>query len=305
MKHFTRIVFIAFILLASLSLSLGEDLPDSRLASEGDVYDTAERVFEAEWMPKDVRITLLEEGEGLWNIQAKNTNGSEILAYMQIDGDNEDLVIYYRKASYELPLLNRLSEQMLPEDARTETEIRWAEEVFRTFRGSFDTDFPINCAAQMDDGSCLFSFGDVTQAEAVLILKFPEERDSVPELMAYTDMNFNWDVCYDGYISLGEAYEAAYAACREKWSNLPDDHLVLGESGFVLFNTSGYYEEDEEDLPKSLTEPLWVIGIQDQRADPSLKCYDPSVTFFTYPVLIDPSNGNIIEIREPEVKGNG
>jgi hypothetical protein len=305
MKRFAWAIFFAWILLASLSLALAEDLPDPRLAGEGDVYDTAECVFEAEWMPKGVRITLLEEGKGLWNIQAKNAESGEILACMQIDGDNDDLVIYYRKASYELPLLNRLSEQMVPEDARMETEIRWAEDIFRTFRGSFDTDFPINIVARMDDGCSLFSFGDVNEAEAVMMIKFSGEPDGIPELMGYVDMNFNWDVCYDGYISLGEAYETACAACREKWSDLPDDHIVLGESGFLLFDTAGYYEEDEEDLPMILTEPLWVIEVQDQRADPSLECYDPSVTFLNYPVLIDPSSGNVIEIRSPEEKGNG
>ena len=305
MKHFIWVVLFTLVLLAFGSLSLAEDLPDSRLANEGDVYDTAERVFEAEWMPKDVRITLLEEGEGLWNIHAKSTKSNDILAYMQIDGDNDDLVIYYRKASYKLPLLNRLGDQRLPEDSWTEKEIRWAEEVFRTFRGSFSNEFPTNCVARMDDGCCLFSFGPGPAAEAVMMIKFPEEQDSIPELMAYVDMNFNWNVCYDCYISLGEAYETAYAACREKWSNLPEDHLVMGDSGFLLFDTADYYDEDEEDLPKILTEPLWVIVIEDQRADPSLKSYDPSVSFFAYPVLIDPASGNVIEIREPEEKGNG
>ena len=52
-------------------------------------------------------------------------------------------------------------------------------------------------------------------------------------------------------------------------------------------------------------EPLWVISIRDQRADPALECYDPSVAFFTYPVLIDPSNGDVVEIREPEGYSHG
>ena len=79
----------------------------------------------------------------------------------------------------------------------------------------------------------------------------------------------------------------------------------MGESSFILFDTFGYYDEDEGDIPEGFVEPLWVIEIQDQRADPTLECYDPSLSFFTYPVLIDPSNGDVVEIREPERYGHG
>ena len=126
--------------------------------------------------------------------------------------------------------------------------------------------------------------------------------------MAYVDMNFNWDVHYDGYISLGEAYEKACTACLAKWSSLPEENIVMGESGFILFDTFGFYDEYDEnegDLPEVFAEPLWVILIQDQRADPSLEGFDPSIEFFTYPVLIDPSNGDVIEIRAPEAYGQG
>ena len=305
-KLFLTIV-LCLALLASWSLSFAEDVPDQRLAGKNAVYETAEQIFATSWMPKDTEISVLDEGIGLWNIQALDGNNN-ILAYMQMDGDNDDLVVYYRKAAYELPVLNHISEQIIPKDELTEAEIKWAEEVFCTFRGSFTTDHPMNCIARMEDNCILISFGDVSEAIAILIAKTSENPNDAPELMAYVDMNFNWDVHYDGYISRGEAYEIACTACLDKWSSLPEDPLVLGGSWFILFDTFGFYDEYDENegvFPEVFAEPLWVILIRDQRADPSLECFDPSAAFFTYPVLIDPSNGDVVEIREPEVYGHG
>lgn len=298
MKRFLA-VCVCLALFASYGFSLAEDAPDSRIARKENVYETAKQIFAISWMPKDTEISVLDEGYGLWNIQAKDGTNS-ILAYMQIDGDNEDIVVYYRKATYELPALNCIGEQIIPKDGLTGTGIKWAEEVFCTFRGSLDSDYPVNCIAQVADNCILISFGEVSEAIAILIAKTSENPNETPELMAYVDMDFNWDVRYDGYISLGEAYEMAYTVCRDKWSSLPEDHIVMGESSFILFDTFGYYDEDEGDIPEGFVEPLWVIEIQDQRADPTLECYDPSLSFFTYPVLIDPSNGDVVEIREPE-----
>ena len=298
MKRFLA-VCVCLALFASYGFSLAEDAPDSRIARKENVYETAKQIFAISWLPKDTEISVLDEGYGLWNIQAKDGTNS-ILAYMQIDGDNEDLVVYYRKATYELPALNCIGEQIIPKDGLTGTGIKWAEEVFCTFRGSLDSDYPVNCIAQVADNCILISFGEVSEAIAILIAKTSENPNETPELMAYVDMDFNWDVRYDGYISLGEAYEMAYTVCRDKWSSLPEDHIVMGESSFILFDTFGYYDEDEGDIPEGFVEPLWVIEIQDQRADPTLECYDPSLSFFTYPVLIDPSNGDVVEIREPE-----
>ena len=283
MKRFLA-VCVCLALFASYGFSLAEDAPDSRIARKENVYETAKQIFAISWMPKDTEISVLDEGYGLWNIQAKDGTNS-ILAYMQIDGDNEDIVVYYRKATYELPALNCIGEQIIPKDGLTGTGIKWAEEVFCTFRGSLDSDYPVNCIAQVADNCILISFGEVSEAIAILIAKTSENPNETPELMAYVDMDFNWDVRYDGYISLGD--------------------IVMGESWFILFDTFGYYDEDEGDIPEGFIEPLWVIEIQDQRADPTLECYDPSLSFFTYPVLIDPSNGDVVEIREPERYGHG
>ena len=302
-----RLLLLLTVLIMLLSVSIvfaEKDAPDSRIARKNAVYETAEQIFAISWMPKDTEISVLDEGIGLWNIQAKDRTDN-ILAYMQIDGDNEDLVVYYRKAAYELPVLNHIGEQIIPKNGLTETGIKWAEEVFSTFRGSLDSNYPVNCIAQMPDNCILISFGEVSEAIAILIARTSENPNETPELMAYVDMDFNWDVRYDGYISLGEAYEMAYTVCRDKWSNLPEEHIVMGESWFILFDTFGSYDENEEDIPEGFVEPLWVIEIQDQRADPTLECYDPSLSFFTYPVLIDPSNGDVVEIREPERYGPG
>lgn len=298
------LLLAALIMILSASVAFAEeDAPDSRVAKKNNVYETAEQIFAISWMPKDTAISVLDDGIGLWNIQAMD--GDDNIAYMQIDGDNEDLVVYYRKAVYELPVLNHIGEQIIPKNGLTETGIKWAEEVFHTFRGSLDSNYPVNCIAQMPDNCILISFGEVSEAIAILIARTSENPNETPELMAYVDMDFNWDVRYDGYISLGEAYEMAYKVCRDKWSNLPEEHIVMGESWFILFDTFGSYDENEEDIPEGFIEPLWVIEIQDQRANPTLECYDPSLSFFTYPVLIDPSNGDVVEIREPERYGPG
>ena len=301
-----RLLLLLTVLIMLLSVSIvfaEKDAPDSRIARKNAVYETAEQIFAISWMPKDTEISVLDDGIGLWNIQAMD--GDDNIAYMQIDGDNEDLVVYYRKAVYELPVLNHIGEQIIPKDGLTETGIKWAEEVFSTFRGSLDSNYPVNCIAQMADNCILISFGEVNEAIAILIARTSENPNETPELMAYVDMDFNWDVRYDGYISLGEAYEMAYTVCRDKWSSLPEEHIVMGESWFILFDTFGCYDENEGDIPEGFIEPLWVIEIQDQRADPTLECYDPSLSFFTYPVLIDPSNGDVVEIREPERYGPG
>ena len=298
------LLLAALIMILSASVAFAEeDAPDSRVAKKNNVYETAEQIFAISWMPKDTEISVLDDGIGLWNIQAMD--GDDNIAYMQIDGDNEDLVVYYRKAVYELPVLNHIGEQIIPKNGLTETGIKWAEEVFSTFRGSLDSNYPVNCIAQMADNCILISFGEVNEAIAILIARTSENPNETPELMAYVDMDFNWDVRYDGYISLGEAYEMAYTVCRDKWSSLPEEHIVMGESWFILFDTFGCYDENEGDIPEGFIEPLWVIEIQDQRADPTLECYDPSLSFFTYPVLIDPSNGDVVEIREPERYGPG
>ena len=253
MKRFLA-VCVCLALFASYGFSLAEDAPDSRIARKENVYETAKQIFAISWMPKDTEISVLDEGYGLWNIQAKDGTNS-ILAYMQIDGDNEDIVVYYRKATYELPALNCIGEQIIPKDGLTGTGIKWAEEVFCTFRGSLDSDYPVNCIAQVADNCILISFGEVSEAIAILIAKTSENPNETPELMAYVDMDFNWDVRYDGYISLGEAYEMAYTVCRDKWSSLPEDHIVMGESSFILFDTFGYYDEDEGDIPEGFVEP--------------------------------------------------
>ena len=215
--------------------------------------------------------------------------------------DEDPSIRQYTTAYIEIPKKQGKSEL----GAAIALNIKWAEEVFSTFRGSLDSDYPVNCIAQMADNCILISFGEVSEAIAVLIARTSENPNETPELMAYVDMDFNWDVRYDGYISLGEAYEMAYTVCRDKWSSLPEEHIVMGESWFILFDTFGCYDENEGDIPEGFIEPLWVIEIQDQRADPMLECYDPSLSFFTYPVLIDPSNGDVVEIREPERYGPG
>lgn len=217
------LLLAALIMILSVSVAFAEeDAPDSRVAKKNNVYETAEQIFAISWMPKDTEISVLDDGIGLWNIQAMD--GDDSIAYMQIDGDNEDLVVYYRKAVYELPVLNHIGEQIIPKNGLTETGIKWAEEVFSTFRGSLDSNYPVNCIAQMADNCILISFGEVNEAIAIMIARTSENPNETPELMAYVDMDFNWDVRYDGYISLGEAYEMAYTVCRDKWSSLPEDH---------------------------------------------------------------------------------
>ena len=104
---------------------------------------------------------------------------------------------------------------------------------------------------------------------------------------------------YDGYISLGEAYRIAYEACVQQFEDLdPEDPPVLDDSAFVLFDSDTHYEGSSD-----LTNPVWIILLVDQRADPSLDLFDPSVRFFRYPVLINPENGEIELLPAPETFG--
>ena len=116
------LLLAALIMILSASVAFAEeDAPDSRVAKKNNVYETAEQIFAISWMPKDTEISVLDDGIGLWNIQAMD--GDDNIAYMQIDGDNEDLVVYYRKAVYELPVLNHIGEQIIPKNGLTETGI--------------------------------------------------------------------------------------------------------------------------------------------------------------------------------------
>ena len=120
------LLLAALIMILSASVAFAEeDAPDSRVAKKNNVYETAEQIFAISWMPKDTAISVLDDGIGLWNIQAMD--GDDNIAYMQIDGDNEDLVVYYRKAAYELPVLNHIGEQIIPKNGLTVTGIKWAE----------------------------------------------------------------------------------------------------------------------------------------------------------------------------------
>ena len=133
----------------------------------------------------------------------------------------------------------------------------------------------------------------------MLIAKLPETRDAGPTLLAYVDFSCNWDVRYDGYLSLGEAYRIASEACMQRFEGLDTaDLLVLDDSAFVLFDSDTHYEGSSD-----LTNPVWIILLVDQRADPSLDLFDPSVRFFRYPVLINPENGEIELLPAPETFG--
>ena len=79
-----------------------------------------------------------------------------------------------------------------------------------------------------------------------------------------------------------------------------EDPLVLGGSAFVLFDSYSYFENDQE-----LIEPLWLIVVEDQRADPALEMFDPLIKHHRYPVLINPENGEIVQFLEPEDFGRG
>ena len=81
-KHFLRKV-LCLALLASWSFSFAEDAADSRIAGKNDVYKTAEQIFATSWMPKDTEISVLDEGTGLWNIQAMDGNNN-ILAICRL-----------------------------------------------------------------------------------------------------------------------------------------------------------------------------------------------------------------------------
>ena len=71
MKRFLA-VCVCLALFASYGFSLAEDAPDSRIARKENVYETAKQIFAISWMPRDTEISVLDEGYGLWNIQAKD-----------------------------------------------------------------------------------------------------------------------------------------------------------------------------------------------------------------------------------------
>ena len=136
-------------------------------------------------------------------------------ARVQRDGDNEDVIVYYRRNSYTLPSLKGLSGKASFSDSRTETASwrEWAEEVFRAYRGGSDKTGRVICTVELDDHCGLYAFGTQGEADAILIAKLPETSSEDPLPVAYVDFNSNWETCYDGYISLGEAFDIACAAC--------------------------------------------------------------------------------------------
>ena len=74
------LLLAALIMILSVSVAFAEeDAPDSRVAKKNNVYETAEQIFAISWMPKDTEISVLDDGIGLWNIQAMD--GDDNIAY--------------------------------------------------------------------------------------------------------------------------------------------------------------------------------------------------------------------------------
>ena len=300
MRKLFVLLLAMMLLLSAADAEENESESYSYLATEDGVMKTASQAFASPWMPRDIKIIASTEN-GLWVVRAQQKDTDEQLAIMQIDCDNDECIVYYRLSSYELPSLNQIRYEISFNDSETNTRSgsEWAEEIFHTYRGGFESSGKVIATVDLKDQCRLFAIGAQDAADAVLIAKIPETRDAGPTLLAYVDFSCNWEVRYDGYISLGEAYRIAYEACMQRFEGLdPEEPLVLDDSAFVLFDSDTHYEGSSD-----LTNPVWIILLVDQRADPSLGSFDPSVRFFRYPVLINPENGEIELLPAPETFG--
>lgn len=299
MRKLFVLLLAMMLLLSAADAEENESEPYSYLATEDDVMKTASQAFASPWMPRDIKITASPEN-GLWVVRAQQKDTDEQLAIMQIDCDNDECIVYYRLSSYELPSLNHIRYEISNDSkSNTRSGSEWAEEIFRAYRGGFESSGKVIGTVDLKDQCRLFAIGTQDTADAVLIAKIPETQDASPTLLAYVDFSCNWEVRYDGYISLGEAYRIANEACLQRFEELdPEDSLVLDDSAFVLFDSDTHYEGSSD-----LTNPVWIILLVDQRADPSLELFDPSVEFFRYPVLVNPENGEIELLPAPETFG--
>ena len=300
MRKLFVLLLAMMLLLSAADAEENESESYSYLATEDGVMKTASQAFASPWMPRDIKITASTEN-GLWVVRAQQKDTDEQLAIMQIDCDNEECIVYYRLSSYELPSLNDIRYEIPFNDSESNTRSgnEWAEEIFRTYRGGFESSGKVIGTVDLQDQCRLFAIGTQDTADAVLIAKIPETQDASPTLLAYVDFSCNWEVCYDGYISLGEAYRIANEACAQRFEKLnPEDPLMLDYSAFILFDSDTHYEGSSD-----LTNPVWLILLVDHRADPSFGSFDPSVEFFRYPVLINPENGEIELLPAPEAFG--
>ncbi len=298
MVDYMKLRIIAMLLLLSLMFVVAapgeeKDLP----ANREDVETAVRELLKEPWFPSDALFNCAPVG-GLW--RAGLTRGNEALGELFVDGDLEELVACYRMAGYALPDLTELmknrqkaSREDLEEGGVYRDE---AEAIFIRLRGrALEPNESVCCEYRVSGREWLFGLeypGE--ELGAVLILRVAEE-DAPLQMLAYVDMHHNRDVRYPGCLSIDEAVTAAMTACEKAYGRETAACLQMENAAMVVGNAESYSMAYEETgiAPQA---PFWTIALLDMRAQPDSLSYDEDVEYFRYHILVNPFDGEILEI---------
>ena len=240
-----------------------------------------------------------EPGDGLWHVHL--TRDGAAAGEMALDGDWEDFVALYQADGYSMPDLKDLTSgraAAAPEDrAAGDARLKEAETIFARLRGGelLEQEF-VRTEYRLSGQDWVYGLEMIgEQMNAVLILRVPEEgADGGVQLMAYVDLDHNWDVRYTGCLSIGEAYELALKAVAPHFEGDAAEYLQMENASMVLGQAENY-SMDFEQTGIAPEVPFWTVSLLDMRAWPESTGYDEAVEIYRYHVLLNPFNGDVLE----------
>ena len=293
----TRLMAILMILsLLCCAAALGEE--SGLLATRENVEAAVRELLSEPWLPQDAAFNCTPQ-DGVWRVGL--TRGNEALAEMYVDGDWEAFIAGYLTAGYVMPGLSELMkgrEQASPDELEEGGVYRdEAEAVFTRLRGStLESMETVRCEFRLSDQEWVFGLERPGEELcAVLILRQPEDENGPLRMMAYVDMCHNWNIRYPGCISIDEAADAAVKACGMAYDQDAAQYLQM-ENAVMIVGDAAFYSMAYDETGTAPEVPFWMVVLLDMRAQPDSLTYDESVGIYRYHILVNPFDGEIMEI---------
>ncbi len=260
------------------------------------------------WMPQNAEPAF-EDGGSYWRVTLTDRDSGMPAAEMRLDKADPSAVIYYRRADAELPRWPNESGLWgfdLPgEEERAFTERwsvwrDWADGIMAGCAGE-------DRAARADllhaaEADCAL-FADCFDGElgSVLLCRFPAAEGETPEVLAYVDVATNPSSGYDGYMTGGEALQAALTLLRARFGDDVADHLAPDYCVMVIYDGFRYTDLEE------LDHPIWIADLLDPRADEDGDSFVPGFEdAYEYRIVFDAYTREVlVDCEAPESFGRG
>lgn len=290
---------IATLLLLSMMLcstALGAE--KGMAATSQDAEATVRDLLKEPWLPSDVTFNC-EAVDGFW--RSGLSRGNEAVGELFVDGNRAQSFVYIRMADCELPELKELvkgRQRATREDLETGAAYRdEAKAIFLRLRGTDpEPNETVACEYRISVNEWLFGLeypGE--QLGAVLILRAPEDKSGPLQLRAYVDMHRNRSARYPGCQSIDQIVAASLAACEKDFGRETAAQLQLENAVMVVGNAVSYsMAYGETGIAPQV--PFWTVSLLDMRAQPDSPDYDEQVELYRYHILVNPFDGEILEI---------